>query len=102
MCEILRVSKSGYYNWLSNQSGEPTEKEKRREELKQKIQKSFHESLGTYGSPRVHDDLIEWGYTVSQKTIARLIQEMGLKATPEEKYVVTTDSNHDLRIFPMH
>jgi len=100
MCEVLGASKSGYYNWLSNQGREATDREKRREELKQKISQSFHESFGTYGSPRIHDDLIEKGYVVSQKTVARLMQEMGLRATPLEKYVVTTDSNHDLNIYP--
>lgn len=94
------MSKSGYYNWLSNQGREATDREKRREELKQKISQFFHESFGTYGSPRIHDDLIEKGYVVSQKTVARLMQEMGLRATPLEKYVVTTDSNHDLNIYP--
>jgi putative transposase len=44
--------------------------------------------------------LVEWGYTISQKTVARMMKEMGLKATPKEKYVVTTDSNHDLNIYP--
>jgi putative transposase len=100
MCEVLGVSKSGYYNWLSNQGREATDREKRREELKQKISQYFHESFGTYGSPRIHDDLIEKGYVVSQKTVARLMQEMGLRATPQEKYVMTTDSNHDFHIYP--
>jgi putative transposase len=100
MCKVLRVSKSGYYNWLKNQDREPTKREAKRKELKQKITKLFHENFGTYGSPRIHDDLIDEGYTVSQKTVARLMQEMGLRATPEEKYVVTTDSDHDLRIYP--
>lgn len=100
MCNVLGVSTSGYYKWKSKHRHGETDREKRKNELKQKIQKSFHESLGTYGSPRVHDDLIEWGYTVSQKTVARYMHEMGLKATPAEKYVVTTDSDHDLPIYP--
>ncbi|UOE93515.1 IS3 family transposase [Alkalihalobacillus sp. LMS39] len=100
MCEVLSVSKSGYYKWVSSQNRESTEREKKRDELKKKIQQSFHTSFGTYGSPRVHDDLIDLGYIVSQKTVARLMKEMGLKATPEEKYIVTTDSNHDERIYP--
>ncbi|WP_244888194.1 IS3 family transposase [[Bacillus] enclensis] len=100
MCNVLGVSSSGYYKWQSKHCRGETDREKRKNELKQKIKKSFHESLGTYGSPRVHDDLIEWGYTVSQKTVARYMHEMGLKATPEVKYVVTTDSNHDLAIYP--
>lgn len=100
MCKVLYVSTSGYYNWLKNQDREPTEREERRKEIKQKIAKFFHESHGTYGSPRIHSDLIDERYVVSQKTVARYMQEMGLRATPEEKYVVTTDSNHDLRIYP--
>jgi putative transposase len=100
MCEVLGVSTSGYYKWKSKQLNGETDREKKKNELKQKISKSFHESLGTYGSPRVYDDLIEWGYTVSQKTVARYMKEMGLKAIPTEKYVVTTDSDHDLPIYP--
>lgn len=100
MCVVLKVSTSGFYKWKQKYLHGATEREKRKNELKQKISKSFHESLGTYGSPRVHDDLIEWGYTVSQKTIARYMQEMGLKATPTEKYVVTTDSDHDRTVYP--
>lgn len=100
MCQVLKVSTSGYYKWLNQQSSPPSEKEKYRVEIDQKISKSFHESFGTYGSPRVHDDLIDWGYTISLKTVARMMREMGLKATQKEKFMVTTDSNHDLIIYP--
>ncbi|EKN71259.1 integrase catalytic protein [Neobacillus bataviensis LMG 21833] len=100
MCEVLEVSKSGYYKWLQVQNRPQSEKEAYRKETEQKICKSFHESQGTYGSPRVHADLVEWGYTVSQKTVARIMQELGLSASPIEKYVVTTDSNHDQKIYP--
>ncbi|WP_420490156.1 IS3 family transposase [Neobacillus drentensis] len=79
-----------------------SDRESYRQEIQQKISKSFHESFGTYGSPRVHDDLVEWGYIISQKTVARIMKELGFKATPKEKFVVTTDSNHDLNIYPNH
>jgi putative transposase len=100
MCKVLRVSKSGYYKWLDNKNRNQPEKKAFKKEIQQKIKKSFYESGRTYGSPRIHDDLVEWGYTISQKTVARIMRELGLRATPEEKYVVTTDSNHDLHIFP--
>ena len=100
MCQVLKVSTSGYYKWLKLQSSPQSEKEKYRVDIQQKISKSFHESFGTYGSPRVHDDLIDWGYTISQKTVARMMREMDLKATQPEEFVVTTDSNHDLNIYP--
>jgi putative transposase len=100
MCQVLKVSPSGYYKWLKLQSSPPSEKALYRAEIQQKISKSFHESFGTYGSPRVHDDLLDWGYMISQKTVARMMNEMGLKATQQEKFVVTTDSNHELTIYP--
>lgn len=97
---MLRVSKSGYYNWLKNQDREPTEREIKREGLKQKVNQFFHESFGTYGSPRIHKDLVAAGYVVSEKTVARLMNELGLRAVPKERYVVTTDSNHNYNIYP--
>jgi putative transposase len=99
MCDLLEVSKEGYRQWRLRLSRPDTEREKLRKEIRQKIQKSFHESHGTYGSPRVHQDLMVWGYEISKKTVANMMRELGLKATPEEKYVVTTDSNHALPIY---
>lgn len=100
MCKVLHVSKSGYYKWLEQKENPSPEKEDFKKEIEQKIKKSFYKSGETYGSPRVHHDLVEWGYTISQKTVARIMQQLGLRATPAERYVVTTDSNHDLRIYP--
>jgi transposase InsO family protein len=97
---MLKVPSSGYYRWLNKQSQPPSEKEAYRLEIQQKISKSFHESFGTYGSPKVHSDLVDWGYIISQKTVARMMNEMGLAATQKSKYMVTTDSKHDLQIYP--
>lgn len=100
MCKVLKVSTSGYYKWINKQNQPPSEREAYRTEIQQKISKSFHESFGTYGSPRVHADLVEWGYVISQKTVARMMNEMGLSATQKDKFVVTTDSEHDQMIYP--
>jgi putative transposase len=100
MCEVLEVSPSGFYKWLKTQNEPQSEKEAYKNEIKQKISKSFHESMGTYGSPRVHHDLVEWGYSISEKTVARRMKELGLTATPKERFVVTTDSNHNLNVYP--
>ncbi|WP_409305998.1 IS3 family transposase [Peribacillus sp. SCS-155] len=100
MCKVLKVSKSGYYKWIDNKDRVDLEREAYKKEIQQKIKKSYYESEGTYGSPRVHHDLIEWGYTISKKTVARIMKDLGLRAIPEERFVVTTDSNHDLRLYP--
>jgi putative transposase len=59
------------------------------------VQTSFKEGRGYYGSPRVQDDLVEWGERVSRKRTIRLMQEDGLKARVRKRYKVTTDSDHD-------
>lgn len=100
MCEVLVVSTSGYYKWRKNLLQNPSEKTLEKEKIHQKISKSFHESYGTYGSPRVHDNLVEWGYALSPKTVARYMKELALRATPRQRYLVTTDSNHTQAIYP--
>lgn len=100
MCAVLGVSKSGYYNWKENQNSEQTKQQLYREEVKQKIRQFFYESMGTYGSPRVHMDLLEDGYNVSERTVGRYMKEMGLRATPPEKYKATTQSDHGYPVYP--
>jgi transposase InsO family protein len=63
--------------------------------LKVLIHTSFTGGRGYYGSPRVQDDLLEWGEHVSRKRTIRLMQEDGLKARVRKRYKVTTDSDHD-------
>ena len=99
MSEVLKVSTSGYYKWLR-------EKEKRnriqeeKEEINQLIRTSFIESHGTYGSPRIAKDLEAQDVHVCERTIGKRMKEMGLRATSETPYVVTTDSNHQHPIYP--
>lgn len=99
MCHVLEVSTSGYYKWLTKKESGATETEKRRQELKQKIHQFFHESFGTYGAKRLHKDLLAAGYKVSERTVGRYMQQMGLKAIPDSPYTVTTDSNHNDPIY---
>lgn len=99
MCKVLAVSKSGYYKWL-NTKDIPTNQELTRETTKLLIAQSFHQSFGTYGSPRIQKDLEELGYPFSAKYVAIRMQELGLNALPKKRFIHTTDSNHALPIYP--
>ena len=92
LCRCLNVTPSGFYAWRRR-----PESARRREDrrLKVLIAASFKDGRGYYGSPRVHDDLIEAKERVSRKRIIRLMQEDGLKARVRKRYKVTTDSDHD-------
>lgn len=100
MCSVLGVSKTGYYRWKARMKKPNQEKQSYKDEICRKISKSYQESFCTYGSPRVYQDLVDWGYSISLKTVARYMKEIGLRAIPSEKFVVTTDSNHNHHIYP--
>ena len=63
--------------------------------MKVLVQTAFAESKQRYGSPRIHEDLIELQEHVSRKRVVRLMQEDGLKARQRRRYKHTTMSEHD-------
>jgi hypothetical protein len=69
-CRWLGVSESWFYKWHDRQ---PTPRHQRRAELDAVVRASFEVSggtPGTYGSPRVWEDLVEAAWRVSKKTVA--------------------------------
>ena len=67
-CRALDVPESTFYKW---RDGPPTPRQARRVELDAAVKASFDESggtPGTYGSPRVFEDLVEGGWRVSKKS----------------------------------
>jgi transposase InsO family protein len=96
MCEVLNVSRSGYYAWCVR---EPGEQAARRSELTERIRKVYGESRQTYGSPRVHAELAEQGIDVCVNTVARLMRRADLRAVMTPRFVPrTTDSDHGLPV----
>lgn len=96
MCKILNVSRSGYYQWAKR---EDSEHKKRRHKLQQLIHRAFLDSRRLYGSPKIKQVLRQQGVQVSEKTVARLMKELGLKSRTVKKYKATTNSKHNL---PVH
>ena len=94
MCKVLNVSKSGYYAWLKRVEAPLTEKQLQDKVLSQKIFQTFVNNLGVYGSPRIHAELQANQYKVSQKKVANMMRELGLKATlPKVKFAKTKTRN---------
>jgi len=92
MCQVLNVSRSGYYSWLNRT---PSKRKLENEKLKIKIAEIYWQNRGTYGSPRIHKKLKKEGYHYNIKRIEKLMKELGLKARQKRKFKVTTDSNHN-------
>src|SRR3712207_6782831 len=75
-CRVLRVSRSGYYEWLSRA---PSAREVADEELSTTIAEVHAASRGTYGAPRVHAELrLGLGVACGRKRVARLMRAAGL------------------------
>lgn len=85
-CRALDVPESTFYKWRDR---EPTARQRRRAELDAAVRASFDDSggtPGTYGSPRVWEDLIAAGWRVSEKTVAASMARQGLQGrSPKRK-----------------
>ena len=92
LCRCLRVTRSGFYAWQRRPESTHARDDRR---LKVLVRVSFEESKHRYGSPRVHEDLLEQHEHVSRKRVVRLMQEDGLVARRRKRYKRTTMSDHD-------
>lgn len=95
MCRVLEVSRSGYYDWLRRPESCRAHKDRA---LLVHIRASHERSRSTYGSPRVHKDLVRQGHEVSRGRVARLMRQNGVRGKQKRRYKVTTDSNHSLPV----
>ena len=89
MCDALKVSHSGYYDWqVRPESGRAAYDR----QLTETIRQVHAESDGTYGSPRVHAELTAIGLPCGRPKVARLMRNAGLKGCPKRRFRVTTKS----------
>ena len=92
MCEVLEVSRSGYYAW--QRRPESTRSVRRRELVAEMRAIHGEKHKGNYGSPRMFQELRARGRAVCENTVAQLMQANDLRAATARKFRHTTDSNH--------
>ena len=97
MCRLLEVKPSGFYAWRRRP---PSRRTLEAQRLKKRIVEIHADSDGTYGSPRVRDELLELGYRVGRHRIARLMRSLALRGCPQKRYRVTTQSRHGFAVAP--
>ncbi len=91
MCQVLQVSRSGFYAWVERGPSATTQ---RRQARLTRIQEVFAESGHRYGSPKITAQLRREGDRISRKTVARLMQQHDLRSRVVRRYKVTTNSRH--------
>jgi putative transposase len=90
MCELLEVSRSGYYKWRANRHAGPTPSQRRRAELDAKVVAFHTASDGVYGAPRILADLRAGGERVSRKTVAASLRRQGLAGISPRRFAPAT------------
>lgn len=97
MCRVLEVSKSGYYAWRSQL---PSKRRLQDLDLCQRIDKIHQQSRGTYGAPRVEQELKADGSSHGRKRVARLMRLTGLVGVSRRKSSKTTHRDRSARPAP--
>ncbi len=98
LCQVLKVSPSGYYAWVKRP---PSARALDNLVMTERIRGIHKESDGTYGMPKVRAELIEQGECISRKRIARLMRKAGIRGVSRRRgFVVTTERNLRARPAP--
>ena len=95
MCRALEVSISGFYAWRKRPASRRGMKNRL---LVDRIKAIHKRSRKTYGSPRVHVQLVAEGERCGRGRVERLMRANGIRAKQKRKFVVTTDSKHCLPV----
>ena len=101
-CEVLGVSASGYFEHRRRrdaaQPSKPGGGRISSEALLAHIRAIHVQVKGEYGWPRVWKELLARGIRVGKERVQRLMKLHGIRARSKRKFVVTTDSRHDLPV----
>jgi putative transposase len=91
-CELFEVSRAAYYQ---RRRGVPSARELSDAELAEKITAIHEESDGTYGSPRMHKELLKRGTPCGRRRVRRLMRRAGLEGRCKKRFRTTTVADPD-------
>ena len=94
MCELAEVGRAGLYRFDPARARPDPDLD-----LRDAIQRIALE-FPCYGRPRVTAELRRRGWVVNHKRVGRIMREDNLLCLRRRKFVATTDSNHNLRVYP--
>jgi transposase InsO family protein len=86
-CELLTISPSAYYEWSKHT---PSARARKDVELRTHIRSAHEASRGTYGAPRIHQQLRQEGIRTGRKRIARVMATDGLCGRQKRRFQKTT------------
>jgi len=95
LCALLGVSRSWYYERLSQPKATPSEDLALRDVIEELVL-----AFPGYGYRRVTHALARNGWEVNHKRVLRVMREESLLCQLKRRFVATTDSQHGLRRYP--
>lgn len=97
LCKMLDVTDRGLRAWRRR----PISRRQRDDMvLLAHIREQHRLSLGSYGRPRMTEELKELGVKVGHRRVGRLMRENAIAVVRTRKYKATTDSDHSFNIAP--
>lgn len=97
LCRIMNVSPRGLRAFRSR----PASRRQRTDMVVlAHIKEQSRLSLGSYGRPRMTEELKEVGVSVGHRRVGRLMRENGITVERTRKFKATTDSDHTFNIAP--
>ena len=96
MCKVLKVSRSGYYQWTYSVG----EDDKQESSVCERIRKIFIESKESYGSRRISRELRRECIQCSRRRVCKLMRKLGIAPKRRRRFKITTDSKHGFKIHP--
>jgi putative transposase len=94
MCWLAGMSRTGYYRRLAEE--DPAEEDM---EVRAAIQEIALAHQRRYGYRRITAELRRRGLQVNHKRVVRWMRDDNLLAIRSRRYVITTDSQHELEVF---
>jgi putative transposase len=94
LCRLLGVTRQGYYAYSKRPLGTRVLRD---HALREHVQRIHRESRGTYGSPRVRQQLRRQGQFVGKRRVERCMRSLGLSARISRRFRITTRANPALR-----
>jgi putative transposase len=83
LCQVLGVSTAGYYDWRSRKA---SQRSLENQSLLRQIRQIQVQVMETYGSPRMHAELVAQGECVSLGRIERLMREHCIQAKQSRRH----------------
>ena len=93
LCQMTGLNRAGFYRSRMPRQATPVEME-----IRDEIQKIAVESPA-YGYRRITAELQRRGFAVNHKRVLRMMREDNLLCVRRRKFILTTDSRHNLRIY---